>query len=225
MATETKRGATLKDVVTLERPLGPHETEPLVGKGQDIFRELYDETNAVHQEARVENPYFVVGRKGSGKTAFLLGAAFADDADVSLIRSEDVYTEVNRLLLRYSADQGPLVADKLAYVWEVLLFHAAMLAIVRSERLPDTAARRSLWKYMSSFGSPADIAVDDLLAAVGTEMTEALLAAPSKLSFRRACWSIKPGSKSFLDAVAWARQIMEEPGPQAIYVVVDNLED
>lgn len=225
MATEKRERATLKDFVTLESPLGPHETEPLVGKGQDIFGELYDETNAVHMEARIENPYFVVGRKGAGKTAFLLGAAFADDADVSLIRSEDVYTEVNRLLMRYSEANGPVVADKLAYAWEVLLFHAAMLAIVRSKRLPKTEARHRLWTYMGAFGPPGDIEVDDLLAAVGAKMTEVLLSAPQGQSFRRACWSIEPERTPFAEAVKWMREIMDEAGPKAIYVVVDNLED
>ena len=216
---------SLKDVVTLEEPLGPPQTEALVGVGQDVFGELYDETNAVHRSARTENPFFIVGRKGAGKTAFLIGAAFADQADVVLIKSEDVYIEVNKLSARYSERNGTLVADNLVHVWEVLLFHAAMLQIVRSERLPNSAGRQSVWSYMSAFGNPSAIEVDGLLASVGATMTEALLAASQQLSFREACWSIDRGRGPFSDAAEGAREVLTAAGPDALYVVVDNLED
>jgi hypothetical protein len=215
----------IRDIVTLEYPLGPHKTEDLVGRGQDIFGRLYDETNGVHERVWSENPYFVVGRKGAGKTAFLLGAAFADDADVELIRSEDVYTEVDKLRRCYTEVHGPLVADRLAYAWEVLLLHAAMLAITRSKSLPKSEARRNLWKYMSAFGPPMEIKNDDLLAAVSAAMTEVLLNAAPGQAFRSACWSIEPGGRAFKDAVGWMREVVGSPDPKEIYVVVDNLED
>lgn len=217
--------ASIRDIVTLEYPLGPHKTEDLVGRSQDIFGKLYDETNGVHERVWAENPYFVVGRKGAGKTAFLLGAAFADNADVELIRSEDVYTEVDKLRRRYTEAHGPLVADRLAYAWEVLLLHAAMLAITRSKSLPKSEARRNLWKYMSAFGQPLEIKNDDLLAAVSAAMTDVLLNAAPGQSFRSACWSIEPGGRAFSDAVEWMRAIVGGADPKAIYVVVDNLED
>jgi len=224
--TRSEIDTSLSDIITLEEPLGPHATEKLVGKGQAVFRSLYDDTNGVHLEAQTDEPHFVVGRKGAGKTAFLLGTAFAQEkTDVSLIRSEDIYTEVNKLLLRYEKANGAVAADRLAHVWEVLLFHAAMHAIVRSDDLPNSEALRNLWNYMSAFGRPDEIETDDLLAAVGAEMTEALLVAESGKSFRHDCWSIRPGQKSFGEAVVWTREILEGANGHTIFVVVDNLED
>lgn len=214
----------LSDVVTLEKPLGPHEAEPLVNMGQDVFRRLYDETNMVHRAARTENPFFIVGRKGAGKTAFLVGAAFADGADVILIKSEHVYGKVNTLRMRYSELNGPTVADELVHVWEVLLFHAAMLAIARSEVLPNTPARDRVWAYLGAFDDPATLKVDDLLAAVCAEMSDALTA-PQRRSFRHACWSIGTARGPLVSAAEAARAILHEAGSKAVYVVVDNLED
>ncbi len=229
-ATDTEVQEALAEVITLEEPLGPHVTEDLVkgqvvGSEQKLFRLLYDDTNAIHREARVENPHYIVGRKGAGKTAFLLGAAFDDNADVALLQSPEIYTEINRLLLRYAERNGPVVADNLAYIWEVLLFHAAILEAARSEKLPRSEGRERLWAYLSVFGDPTEIRTDDLLARVGAEMSERLLDAPVGLSFRGACWAIAPGGTPFSEAVKWLRKVTDEAGPGSLYVVVDNLED
>ncbi len=218
-------GSSLADVITLEQPLGPPQSEALLDMGQDIFRELYDETNTVHALAKSENPFFIVGRKGAGKTAFLIGTAIADHADVILIRSEDVYLEVNKLVARHRDRGVPLAADNLVHVWEVLLFHAAMLQIARSHLLPNSAARQRVWAYMSSFGDPETVEVDGLLAAVGAEMTECLLSASPRLSFREACWSIRSNRGRLIEAADKAREVLVKAGPKAMYVVVDNLED
>lgn len=216
----------LADVVTLEKPLGPPESEALVGLGDDVFRELYDETNTMHASARKDNPFYVVGRKGAGKTAFLIGAAIAEDADVILIKSENIYMEVNRLAARYCKENGVVVAaDNLVHVWEVLLFHVGMLQIVRSNRLLNSHARQRIWAYMSTFGDPEAIKIDTLLAAVNAEMTDSLLGAPQRMSFRDACWAITSERGDFVDAAGKAREVLAEVGPAALYVVVDNLED
>jgi hypothetical protein len=216
---------TLSDVITHRFPLGPPYTEAFIGTSPSVFAQLYDATNHIHHSTRSKNPSYIVGRKGSGKTAFLIGAALADNADVVLIKSEDIFAEVELLRLRYSAANGPLVADRLVHVWEVLLFHAAMWAISCSEQLEGGAARRQVFRYMSAFGEPDDLTPDGLLAQVSAHMTESLLAAPRGLSFREACWAIDPGRGSLVDAEASAREVLAQAEAGVIYVVVDNLED
>jgi len=222
---QSHEDSSLKDVVTLSEPLGPPQTETVFNMGLDIFSELYDQSNRIHREARTENPFFIIGRKGAGKTAFLIGAALAEEADVILIKSEDVYVEVGKLCARYRKDIGPVVADSLVHVWEVLLYHAAMLQIVRSRRLLNSPERERLWTYMSAFGDPEEIEVDSLLASVGAAMTEELLTAPQGISFREACWAINPGRGGFSEAVRWTRDVLAGDEPKPVYVVVDNLED
>lgn len=214
----------LEELVTLERPLGPRETEPLVGNDR-AFLKLYDKSNGVHRESKVAHPNYVIGRKGAGKTAFLMGTALADKTDVTRIKSEDVYTKISDLVIRYSERHEKPVADELAYVWEVVFFHAAMLAIVRSKRKYQPAASRAaLWSYMSAFGDPREIRSDDLFAAVVAHISDAL-EAPSNRAFRSDCWSIEPGGHSFQEAVRCTREILDDAGPKAVHVVVDNMED
>lgn len=222
---EENAGRSIKEVVTLKDPLGPPETEALFHLAQEDFGKLYDESNRVHHAARTDNPFFMVGRKGAGKTAFLLGAAFSEQADVVLIKSEDVYTEVNKLCARYEERNGAVVADTLVHVWEVLLYHAAMLQIVRSDRMPNSPAMQSLWSYVCAFGEPTEIEPDSLVASVGALITEKLVDDSLGKSFREACWSIDPGRGSFNEAAEWAKEILEAPDATTVYVVVDNLED
>jgi hypothetical protein len=215
----------LTDIITPTLPLGPPFTEALFNTGPTVFSRLYDESNRIHRNTRKKNPSYIVGRKGSGKTAFLIGGALMEHADVVLIQSEHIYTEVNRLRARYSAVNGALVADSLVHVWEVLLLHAAMWKIATSELLPLSEAKREIWDYMSSFGDPLSIKADELLARVSAHMTKSLLSAPDHLSFREACWAIAPGQGTLADAAANTRTVMDAAGHQALYVVVDNLED
>ena len=117
----------------------------MLGVGTSVFSRLYDKTNDIHVATRTQNASYIVGRKGSGKTAFLIGGALAENADVVLIQSEHIYSEVNRLSARYSAANGTLVVDSLVNVWEVLLLHAAMWKIATSRRLPVSEAKRRIW--------------------------------------------------------------------------------
>ncbi|HYC82703.1 MAG TPA: hypothetical protein VEB65_12995 [Solirubrobacterales bacterium] len=222
----------ISEVVNLEYPVGPHATEFIVGEGEDVggknrrvFKELYDPTNTVHRQAMSTSPHFIVGRKGSGKTAFLLGSALSDDAEVALLRSAAIYSEVDRLRLRYEKENGPLVADNLAHVWEVLLYHAAMLQIARSDRLARSESRKRLWSYVSGFGDPRTLEYDGMFAKVGVALTARLLDGPPGLAFQEACWSIEVDGTSFAEARQHVEPALGPKGPEAVYVVVDNLED
>jgi hypothetical protein len=214
--------ADLKEVITLEEPLGPHESERLFGKGRSVFQWLYDK-HSIHYDTTKEQPHFIIGRKGAGKTALLMGAA-SSDSDVVRITSESVYQEVAKLSVRYTRQNGPIVSDSLAHVWEVFLYHVAMLAIVRGEPLREEPEWNRIWAYMSSFGDPGSIKADSLFAAVGAEMSAAI-EEPGRLAFREACWSLKPGQMSFREAADLTRAILAEKGSGGVHVVVDNLEE
>src|SRR4051812_36145307 len=84
----------LREVLTLDEPLGPHFTEPLLQGPIDVFEKLYDRHNRIHADVETEGPPYIIGRKGSGKTAFLVGSPLLTDADVVLVRSEDIYADI-----------------------------------------------------------------------------------------------------------------------------------
>ena len=174
----------------------------------------------------MDDPRYLVGRKGAGKTAFLAGAPLLDGSDVVSLKSEHIYSEVERLRSRYQTAIGPLYADTLVYVWEVLLFHAAMLGICRSNKLAMTADRQCVWTYLATYGDPATLATDELLAAVSARMSESLARPASGVSFRSACQQLEAGGISYLVARTAVYTILDGGKLKSrLFVVVDNLEE
>lgn len=221
--TRTDSARQLRDVLTEQQPLGPPLTEGLLHRPNDVFQLLYDKANHIHHEAHADDPPYIVGRKGAGKTAFLAGAPLLAGADVVLIESENIYSEVERLRRRYQQDVGPVFADTLVHVWEVLLCHAAMLGICRSTGLPTNDDRHRIWAYMTSFGDPKVLETDELLAAVSDAVSKALAAAPAGTPFRVASQQLDLGRGTFRSARTAMGSILVDR--RRLYVVVDNLED
>lgn len=224
-ATETRTDSArqLRDVLTEQQPLGPSFTEGLLHRPNDVFQLLYDKANHINREAHADDPPYIIGRKGAGKTAFLAGAPLLAGADVVLIESENIYSEVERLRRRHQHEVGPVFADTLVHVWEVLLCHAALLGICRSTRLPTNDDRHRIWSYMTSFGDPKVLEMDQLLATVSDAVSKALAAAPAGTPFRVASQQLDLGRGTFRAARSAMSSILEDR--RSLYVVVDNLED
>ncbi|WP_116453700.1 P-loop ATPase, Sll1717 family [Blastococcus litoris] len=216
--------ADLKRILTREKPLGPPYTEELLRSPHGIFEQLYDRTNGVHGTAEREDPTYVVGRKGSGKTAFLVGTAFVNGAKVILIKSEDIYHEIERLRTRYVREVGPLFAENLSQVWKVLLMHAAMLLSCRVARLRQTDEGRLVAAYLSAYGNPSSLDPEVLLARVGSALSDALVTSPPGLTVAEMCGSLRTDVATYEDARnAFSRLSVRTSA--RLYVVVDNLED
>jgi hypothetical protein len=216
----------LQDVLTLAEPLGPWSTEPLLHRASGVFKLLYDHGNHIHRQTHIDDPTYIVGRKGAGKTAFLAGAPMHIGAEVVFIESHEIYTEVDRIRRRYEADVGPSFADTLVHAWEVLLFHAAMLGVCRSLNLPKNQLRQRIWSYMCSFGDPKTLAIDELLAAVSAAISATVSNATPGTPFRIACRQLELGRGTYESAHAATRELlMRDADFHRLYVVVDNLED
>jgi hypothetical protein len=225
-ATETSTAPArgLQDVLTLAKPLGPPDTESLLHGPSGVFQLLYDRANHIHHEAYVDDPPFIVGRKGAGKTAFLAGAALLAEADVILIESKDIYSAIERLRRDYEDKVGRLYTDTLAYAWEVLLTHAAMFKVCRSERIPRDEAWHKIWFYVGSFGDPKELKKDELLARVSNRISQSFTAEGEP--FRNAVKQLDLGHGTFESARQALRSILERAGGRRkLYVVIDNLED
>jgi hypothetical protein len=214
-----EQSTDLKEVITLDEPLGPHESEKF--SARSVFQELYDK-NSIHDGASREEPRYIIGRKGAGKTAFLMGAT-RSDSDVIRITSEAAYENVATLSTRYRKVYDRILSDSLAHAWEVLLYHVAMVAIV-SGKMRNSPGGNRLWDYLSNFDDPADPRMERLFAQICAEMAEAL-EGQGRLSFRDACWSVRPGEMSFEEAAEVMKGMLAEHGAKSVYVVVDNLEE
>lgn len=221
-----RNGRDLRVALSPRQPLGPIASEDLIKLRGRSFRALYDSTNDVHVTAGSDDPTYIIGRKGAGKTAFLVGTALTDDADVVLLKSEDVYTEIEKLRNTVSSSVAPVFADTLATVWEVLLFHAAMLACIHSTKPGADRAKRTLRGYLSHYGRLDTLDAGKIMAKVGAALAKQIVDAPPGLTVRDSCNGLRNPRGGYLRAKeALVEFILAVPERQRICVVVDNLED
>ena len=211
----------LTDVITRKHPLGPAASEALVGASPAVFQQLYDATNHIHRDTHAENPSYIVGRKGSGKTAFLIGAALAENADVVPIQSEDIYprsTASASTTSARTARSSPTARPRLG--------GAALPRRDVGDRVQRAAARRRRTAtglhVHERVRRPEELEPDALLARVSALMTESRR--PRRRLVPRGVLGDRSRPWHFVEAARQAR-VVDDAGADAIYVVVDNLED
>ncbi|MBB4966626.1 P-loop ATPase, Sll1717 family [Saccharothrix violaceirubra] len=119
--------AGLDHVLTAHQPFGPIVTEDVVHLGPDTADRLFDRSNRSYRQAAGEDtPTYIIGRKGAGKTAFLMGSNHVAGPAREVLRTENVYHEMLKVLTTYSRDHEPFV-DQRAEIWQALFEHVAML--------------------------------------------------------------------------------------------------
>lgn len=211
----------MKTVLTPEEPFGPPQSEALIASSQ-VFLTLYMSENLPHQRAAKAKPSYIIGRRGAGKTSFLIGTSLVDEAKVMIVRSEDIYTEVDKIVREYNDNVGALVADLSCYIWEVIISHAAIIATVRSAKY--APKYDNLWKYLRSYGKEESIETDEFLAQVAREIRNSIFDDSIDTSFRKKCKSVTRDGVSFESAMQLLTELIEV-GDLNVAVVVDNLED
>jgi hypothetical protein len=214
----------LNRILTLQRPFGPPDTETVVNAGIDGAEELFDRSNLIY--ARAVNPLrptYIVGRKGAGKTAFLLSSTLRGGPSTEVLRTATVYHEMAAVLRRYRAIRGPLFVEQVAQIWLALFEQVAVYHAVRHAAPGDAPNDlQVLW----DFRGPARVAPDD-----ATRIAERFLAELQ----RRIADDGLVGLREVLDGPAHGeatgcrvRQAMAAvlaARPDPLVIVMDNLED
>ncbi len=216
--------ADLSTVLTVIEPFGPPDTEHLL-QNQRTFQQLYCSATTTHRQAAFERPAFIVGRKGAGKTAFLIGSNLNDDTDVVAVRSRTVFTLVKELSTRWRDRQGILVADNLVFVWQSLLLHAAALGFLKVARPQDAPAVAAIDQYLRPI-LDGDGGADQeaLLSAVARRIErdiEAGTAAADGQPTPNGVIAPQPSTAALLPLLRAAL----ERRTRRMCVVIDNLED
>lgn len=212
----------LSKVLTASRPFGPPGSEAMTSS-TDVFRKLYVSRNLPHRRAAANKPSYIIGRRGAGKTTFLVGLSLLDDAQVLRLRSEHIYSEIGRIIREYGEKVGGLTADLNCHIWEVVLGHTAILAAVRA--VPFAPRYQDLWTYLESFRKNGEqIKLDEYIANVSTQIRLATLDLSADGSFRTKTQSIVRDGVSYTRAMAVLEEALATER-MTVAVVVDNLED
>lgn len=126
MSTADKR--LLAAMFSLQEPLGPIATPPALHerKHRKAFVEFFDAENFLCAAGKSVHPNIVLGRRGSGKTAYLYHLNFSNGFSFSsYIDTAAAFGEVSRKIAREIQDSavgGDFVVETTAKAWKALLY-------------------------------------------------------------------------------------------------------
>lgn len=118
----------LRHLFTFETPLGPSATPVFFQKKENksSFRHLFDRENFLSKEILERHPSTILGRRGSGKTAYLFHLSFNGGYKIVVpIESSNVFSDVaegvNKRVGGAESARGALV-ENTSKIWESILF-------------------------------------------------------------------------------------------------------
>lgn len=145
------KSATLGAVLTDWAPFGPHMSEDLVDAGLVDSEQLFDRSNLIYSQRGERPPTYIIGRKGAGKTAFLLGRPRSSGAAREILTTDAVYSEIAAVLHHYRTARGPLFVPQTAEVWRALFEHVAAFHVCNTARSEDPPAELQIvWDYLAA---------------------------------------------------------------------------
>jgi hypothetical protein len=218
-----------EDVFTKEMPLGPSaivdEIDPAV------LRALYDDRVEQHIQSRRNPPTFIVGRRGSGKTALLLSVQLDADNVVATLSRHNTFLRV-QLAVELLRDRVLLTEEGVADLWELLLWGPIAVRLAsRRDRRDDPAAYQLLWgetaplRTAVAAASHAGIPDDDLIVERLLELLcEEILRDPPILGTDTLVRRLKVHERSWGECIEAARTILHARRAN-VYVLIDSLEN
>lgn len=213
----------LYHVLTAREPFGPGDTESIIraGAGVDL---LFDRNNLIYAQAdSPSRPAYIIGRKGSGKTAFLLGSATQGKQLPAVLSTAQIYSEMVSVLRKYHHARGPLFVDGVAEIWLALFEHVALLRAYRTASALDPPNElQVVWDYL---GRPPEGENE------ATAMAERFLSDlqrrvmdNSVVGLGEVIGGLSKGGVSFTQAREALRTVLSARA-QPVTIVMDNLED
>lgn len=97
----------LSRVITRQRPFGPPDAAQFTDS-TDMLRMLYDPANRIHRQAESTGAPYVIGRKGAGKTAFVMAPKLLPHSITIELPNADLYQGVFGVA-RTMSDNGIVV--------------------------------------------------------------------------------------------------------------------
>ncbi|MFD4637873.1 P-loop ATPase, Sll1717 family [Lentzea sp. NPDC058436] len=213
----------LKRVLTAHLPFGPIETEKVITHGRSNAEQLFDRNNRVYAQAAADSPpTYIIGRKGAGKTAFLIGSDEGRQRPRIVLQTEDVYHEMLKVFHEYGRDHELFVGQRAA-LWQALFEHVALVHVYRTFDSADP--QDSLHVLTSYLGNAGDSDPDESEAATRflRQLRKNISESP-EVGFRDAVDDLTLGRTPFSDARTVLRAVLARRQRPPV-IVMDNLEE
>lgn len=210
-------------ILTTREPFGPRDTESVIMAGLTDAAQLFDRSNQIYAQATSPSrPTYIIGRKGAGKTAFLLGSMTSGQRPTEL-GTATVYHEMVSVLRRYDEVRGPLFADQVAEIWLALFEHAALFHACRTASPADPPNElQVIWDYLAELN--ADPATATMITERFLVTLQRRISDTSVVGLGDIVEGLSHGGVSFAGARRALRAVLHRRTDPLI-IVMDNLED
>ncbi len=214
----------LDTILTDAAPFGPLASEGLFRAGADSADQLFDRSNLICAQTSRTPPAYIVGRKGAGKTAFLLGSTIGVHLPTEALQTSAVYSELVTAIRRYGEARGPLFVDQTAEIWQALFEHVAVFHACRTADGADPPGElQVLWDYLdvpTDGDGNATMAAELFLA----KLTRRIVDVAGSSGLREVIDDLTNNGVRFRAARVALRTVLCRR-PQPLVIVMDNLED
>jgi hypothetical protein len=209
----------LDRIVNDRQPFGPIDTESVVLADCADAEQLFDRSNLIYAQAvGRDRPTYIIGRKGAGKTAFLLGTGRKPE----LLRTASIYSELMATLRCYDEQRGPLFVDQISDIWSAVFDQVAIAYGCRTATPTDPPQLQVMWDYLDQrdgdFADPVTVA-ERFLADLQRRIKD-----PAVIGLREVIDGLTRGGVRFGQARQAARTVLAAR-PEPVTLVMDNLED
>jgi len=212
----------LRQVITPQTPFGPPDAARITER-KDLLRLLYDPTNRIHREAETSNAPYFLGRKGSGKTAFVTAPKLRDDVTTVELPSADVYQGTFTVVSLLLEQRLQLFPEHAARLWRHLIWAAVLADIARGpdQGSPEFRVVREFVESLNNGEVPrsAERAVTAYLRRLG-----AFIARERWIGGVGALLNQVEGNGHQIDDAIRAGAVLLARSPKRTIVIVDSLE-
>jgi hypothetical protein len=214
-------GDGLAHILAPEHPFGFQATETMFEFGKDNTNLLFDRRNLVYRQSVQESrPTYIVGRKGAGKTAFLVSSQFLGSATTVELDTGSIYREMLTVLRTYTQAYGQPFVDETAKIWLALFDNIAMFHAHQTATQADEP--QQLQALSDYFGSlPADTGFSGV---AGWFLRSLRGRIDDHSGLPAAIDGVTSGGVRFFDARSATRSLLGSR-VRPLIIVMDNLED
>jgi hypothetical protein len=223
----TDTAAAIENLFTSQQPLGPIAISDR--ESTSVLKALYDTRVELHLQSEHSPPTFIVGRRGSGKTALLLSREFNPENLVIRLSAQGVFSRVQSATNLVGA-KTILTVEGVAQLWQLLLWAPIITRLALAERRPDVDPERALqilWEEtaairrdISRSPSPDDSALD----FITVRLIEHVMSKPDIVSVENLTQNFRLARRSWHVVVDAAKDVLTARGTP-VFVLIDSLEN
>jgi hypothetical protein len=223
----TDTTAAIENLFTTQKPLGPIAISDR--ESTSVLKALYDTRVELHLQSENSPPTFIVGRRGSGKTALLLSREFNPENLVIRLSAQGVFSRVQSATNLVGA-QTILTVEGCAQLWQLLLWAPIITRLARAERRPDVDPERALqilWEEtaavrrdISRSPNPDDSALD----FITVRLIEHVMNNSTIVSVENLTQNFRLAQRSWHAVIDAAKEVLDARGTP-VFVLIDSLEN